>query len=86
MLDGQPLPDTYHTPLFLAIEQGQGGYGETDYFRVKCYQNRNLHIEFKRLDLLANLNAIAGGKTLRDQPRKNGKPVNVNGKQSSMFG
>ncbi|NJO18559.1 MAG: DUF4942 domain-containing protein [Thioploca sp.] len=39
--------------------------GETDYFRFKCFKNGNLHIEFKRIDLLEKFNTIAGGKHLR---------------------
>lgn len=38
---------------------------ETTYFRAKFYKNGNMHLEFKRLDLLAKFNALAGGKNLR---------------------
>lgn len=40
--------------------------GETPYFRFKCYINRNLHLEFRRLDLLDRFNKTAGGKRLRE--------------------
>ena len=43
--------------------------GETEYFKFKCYLNRNLHVEFKRKDLLAKFNAIAGGSNLRSGDR-----------------
>jgi hypothetical protein len=43
------------------------GRGETDYFRFKCYRNRNLHLEFKRPDLVERLNQMAGGMRLRDK-------------------
>lgn len=41
------------------------GKGQTEYFAFRCFKNRNLHLRFKRLDLLARFNAIAGGKRLR---------------------
>lgn len=39
--------------------------GETEYFRFRACRNGNLHLEFKRLDLLARLNKEAGGRVLR---------------------
>jgi len=39
--------------------------GETEYFEFRCCRNGNLHLRFKRLDLLKRLNEVAGGKTLR---------------------
>lgn len=41
------------------------GRGETTYFRFRCCKNGNLHIEFKHMDLVAQLNRIAGGKRLK---------------------
>lgn len=41
------------------------GKGETEYFRFKCYHNGNLHLEFKRPDLVQKINAIVGGLTLK---------------------
>jgi len=38
---------------------------EMDYFKLKWYRNGNLHIEFKRLDLLQKLNQYAGENTLK---------------------
>lgn len=43
------------------------GRGETDYFEFKCFRNRNLHLKFKRMDLVERLNQIAGGMRLRDK-------------------
>lgn len=43
------------------------GRGETDYFGFKCYRNRNLHLKFKRMDLVERLNQMAGGMRLRDK-------------------
>lgn len=52
------------------IKVGQPCEGETEYFRFRGFKNRNLHIEFMRLDLLQKFNAIAGGANLR--PAKEG--------------
>lgn len=40
---------------------------ETEFFRCQWYKGETLHIEFKRPDLIAKLNALAGGKTLKDE-------------------
>lgn len=39
--------------------------GETAYFRFKGHRKGTLHLEFKRMDLVAKLNAIAGGARLK---------------------
>jgi hypothetical protein len=65
LIEGKGHMGGYRSPLIDAINTCDGGKGETDYFRFKCYQNRNLHLEFKRLDLLMNFNAIAGGMNLK---------------------
>jgi hypothetical protein len=39
--------------------------GETEYFRWKVYRNGNLHLEFRRMDLVQRLNEIGGAGTLR---------------------
>jgi hypothetical protein len=44
---------------------GKDGKGETEFFAFRAFKNRNLHIRFRRLDLLKQLNAIAGGMRLR---------------------
>jgi len=69
-LDGKGLPKGYYGPLIEAIKKtpirGEGaGIGETEYFRFKCFKNQNLHLEFKRLDLLAKFNSVAGGMRLK---------------------
>jgi hypothetical protein len=46
---------------------------ETDYFRFELYRNGNLHIVFKRPDLVAKANKIVAdyyGETLPDGRRK----------------
>jgi hypothetical protein len=60
ILDGKPLAPTHNGHLTDAI-YASGGWGETDYFTFKCYKNRNLHLWFKREDLLAELNRIGSG-------------------------
>ena len=44
---------------------GQADEGETDLFEYRACKNGNLHLRFKRLDLLAKFNQIAAGKVLR---------------------
>jgi hypothetical protein len=39
--------------------------GETEYFAFRCFRNHNLHLRFKRPDLVAKINQIAGGNALR---------------------
>lgn len=71
-LDGQGERTTgWKSDLHVAIEScdPESGKGETDYFRVKPCRNGNLHLEFKRLDLLAKFNAVAGGKNLKGARR-----------------
>ena len=61
LLDGVGIPKGHYGPLVTAIEAtDNSGVGETDYFSFRCFKNGNLHITFKRLDLLARFNAIAG--------------------------
>lgn len=42
--------------------------GETEYFEFRACLNGNLHLRFRRLDLLARFNQIAGGARLRPAP------------------
>jgi hypothetical protein len=65
-LDGKGLPKTHYGPLIDAIKDTSihVGKGETDYFEFKCFRNCNLHLKFKRMDLVKQLNAIAGGNRL----------------------
>ncbi|GMV18358.1 MAG: hypothetical protein AMXMBFR56_65820 [Polyangiaceae bacterium] len=65
-LDGQgSIAKTHKGRLVDAINQSPDGKAETEYFKVVCYRNRNLHLEFKRLDLLEKFNRLAGGRRLR---------------------
>lgn len=72
-LDGNgQISKGYYSALATAINGTSlnAGTGETPYFKFKCFLNGNLHIEFRRLDLLARLNQIAGGARLK--PAKTG--------------
>lgn len=65
-LDGRPRPEgTLYGPLTDAILQSADGVGETGYFKFRCFQNGNLHLGFKRLDLVQRLNEVAGGDKLK---------------------
>jgi hypothetical protein len=68
-LDGKGIPPGYRSPLVDTINTTsiKNGFGETEYFKFWCYRNNNLHLEFKRPDLVKKLNKIAGdGTTLSD--------------------
>lgn len=63
LLDGQGVMRENKGPLVKAInETDKRGRGETTYFRFWCYKNRNLHLEFKREDLVKQLNGLAAGE------------------------
>lgn len=66
-LDGHgQITKTHRSALSNAINECDAdGKGETPYFSFRCFKNRNMHLRFKRLDLLERLNAIAGGMRLR---------------------
>lgn len=67
LLDGKNPPEgnTYTSPLVVAIDRAKesGGFGETEYFKFRACQNGNLHLEFRRLDLVQKLNEIGGNPT-----------------------
>lgn len=64
-LDGRGAITGYEPEIETAIKASPDGEGETDLFKFRCCQNRNLHLTFKRADLLERFNQIAGGKRLR---------------------
>jgi hypothetical protein len=65
MLDGQgSTSKSYRCELELAVEKAENGQGETRYFRFRAHRNGNLHLEFKRPDLVRQFNAMAGGRRL----------------------
>ena len=54
----------YVSELEAAINASKDGMGQTEYFKFRACKKGTLHIEFVRLDLLAELNRRAGGKNL----------------------
>jgi len=64
-LDGNGTVHTHRGPLIDAINTCPFGIGQTEYFKFKCCRNRNLHLEFKRMDLVTKLNQVAGGMRLK---------------------
>ncbi len=62
MMDGRGMMKDRISPLIQAIKASNDGKGETDFFRFKCFKNGNLHLEFKRLDLVKQLNGLAAGE------------------------
>lgn len=64
LLDGKGVSPTRNGELADAINgRPAGDIGETTYFRFRSFRNGNLHLEFRRPDLVQQLNAI-GGKGL----------------------
>lgn len=64
LLDGKGPVKTHYGPLSDAIQKSDGK-GETDYFRFQCFGNGNLHLWFKRADMLAELNMRGSSQTLK---------------------
>ena len=62
---GQITKTHYSTISTLIRTEGFAGAGETPYFKFKTFQNGNMHLEFRRKDLLEKFNRIAGGRRLR---------------------
>ena len=68
MLDGKGIVTDEKETLFSKInEKIKAGEKtlETEYFKLKWFTNSNLHVEFKRLDLLKQLNAIGAKNRLK---------------------
>ncbi len=55
----------HESELAGAITAAKDGVGETDLFAFRAHLNGRLHLRFKRPDLLARFNALAGGQRLR---------------------
>lgn len=79
LIDGKRTVHEGRTPLVLAINGSQDGKGETDYFRFKCFKNQNLHLEFKNLDIVKQINLIGTGEYVlgesEDDPAEGGAIV-----------
>ncbi len=80
MLDGKGIPPGYNGPLITAINQtGPEGKGQTDYFKFALYAgNGNMHLEFRRIDLVDQLNSVAGGGALRKPKPEQQQPETSN--------
>jgi len=61
LLDGRTVLRDTPPPLILALKAVVDGVGETEYFKFRVFQNGNMHLTFKRADLLARLNHLGGG-------------------------
>lgn len=67
LLDGKggtKYPGDLTTAINAAMRDNKWD-AETEYFKVKWYQKGSMHIQFKRLDLVKELNRHAGGNRLR---------------------
>jgi hypothetical protein len=56
LLEGKGPAQTNKCELSEKLQAGNEG--ETEYYRFRAFKNRNLHIWFKRMDLVAKLNEI----------------------------
>lgn len=77
LLDGKGTVPTHAGPLIDALNGPENnGHVETEYFEAKCFKNQNLHLRFKRLDLLAELNLRGSGASpvLPGREKKRGQP------------
>lgn len=55
----------YHSDITNAINSSRNGTGKTKYFAFKAHKNSNLHLEFLREDILAELNRRGGEMKLK---------------------
>ena len=73
LLDGQGVTKGHRGDLSDAI-YASNGEGESKYFSFKCFHNGNIHLTFKRQDLLDKFNLICGrnrlGNEVKSQPGK----------------
>ena len=74
LLDGKGIGASYYGELADAVETctAQAPRAETEYFRIRCCQNGNLHIEFRRQDLLDRFNQLCGNE--RELPGRDEDP------------
>jgi len=73
LLDGKGTVPNYAGPLLEALNGDDNrGRVETQYFEAKCFKNGNLHLRFKRLDLLAEL-TLRGSQGAPQLPSGNRK-------------
>jgi hypothetical protein len=65
LLDSKGPTQTYHAQIATVLKTNVTE-GETDYYTFRAFKNGNLHVWFKRMDLVAKLNeyGAAGRKEL----------------------
>ena len=77
MLDGTPLSAYRNGDLINAINESGRGAGQTEYFRFKSFLNSNLHLEFKRMDLVQRLNEVGGNGLPMPKPNNHANHQNI---------
>lgn len=62
-LDGKSPPEYPHDLVSVINDEARlkNEDAETEYFYARWYQNKNIHLTFKRLDLLSEFNRIGAG-------------------------
>lgn len=72
LMDGKGIPNgSSAVAAFEAARANGMSEAETEYFKFKWYKNGNCHIQFKRMDLVAKMNQIAGENMLKGKSRYN---------------
>jgi len=69
LLDGKEQPRSHNGELCDAVvaqTSGTKNTFETEYFRGRCFANQNVHLEFRREDLVGQFNLLAGGANLKE--------------------
>lgn len=62
LLAGKGIMREHRGPLVNSINDSGAGSGETEFFKWKAYRKGTLHLTFKRLDLVQELNKVATGE------------------------
>lgn len=63
LLDGKGPIKGHNATIIQALNGSPDGTGETEYFKFKGCKNGNIHIEFKRMDIVQKINKTAGNRT-----------------------
>jgi hypothetical protein len=69
LLDGKGAIKTHYGALYNAVKKAGENHetaGTTEYFEFKAYKNGNLHLKFRRMDLVKKLNAMAANRELKE--------------------
>ena len=59
MMDGKASPE-YPGDIATKLRENRDGFVDSEYFGVKLYKKGSAHITFKRMDLVAKINQVAG--------------------------